>query len=84
MRICIYIYIYIYIHIYILIKRDELLDKYNKIQGKVKNNIKKEFDSEPVYKKEYLKAKKKSYNGKIKTNFHYNKISKEGSKSIYQ
>ena len=32
-----------------LIKDDELLEKYNKILEKVKNNIKKEFDSEPVY-----------------------------------
>ena len=31
-----------------LIKDDELSEKYNEIWGKVKNNIKKEFDSEPV------------------------------------
>ena len=37
-------------------KDDELLDKY-KTWGKVKNSIKKEFDSEPVYSKKYLKAK---------------------------
>ena len=30
------------------------------------------FDSEPVYNEKYLKIK--SYNGKIDTNFHYNKI----------
>ena len=32
-----------------LIKDDELLDKYNEIWEKVKSNLKKEFDSEPVY-----------------------------------
>ena len=31
-----------------LIKDDELLEKYNEIWGKVKNIIKKEFNSEPV------------------------------------
>ena len=30
------------------IKDDELLEKYNKIWEKVKNSIKKEFDSEPT------------------------------------
>ena len=30
------------------IKDDELLEKYNSIWEKVKNSIKKEFDSEPV------------------------------------
>ena len=31
--------------------------------------MKKEFDSEPVYNKKYLKAKIKSYNGEINTIF---------------
>ena len=31
------------------IKHDELLEKYNEIWEKVKNSLKKEFDSEPVY-----------------------------------
>ena len=51
-----------------LIKDDELLEK--------------EFDSEPVYNEKYLKAKIKSYNGKINTNFHDNKIPKESSQFI--
>ena len=46
---------------------------------KVKNSVKKEFDSETVYNEKYLKAKVKSYNGKINTNFHNVKIPKEGS-----
>ena len=37
-------------------KDDELLDKY-KTWEKIKNSIKKEFHSEPVYSKKYLKAK---------------------------
>ena len=48
-----------------LIKDDELIEKYNEIWGKIKNSIKKELDSEPVYNEKYLKAKIKPYNGKI-------------------
>ena len=52
-----------------LIKDDRLLEKHNKIWGKVKNSIKKEFHSEPVYNEKYLKTKIKSYNEKINTQF---------------
>ena len=62
-----------------LIKDDELLEKYNAIKEKVKNNLKKEFDNEPVYNEKYLKAKIKSYIGKINSNFKNNKIPKKGS-----
>ena len=55
-------------------KDGELLQKYNEIWEKVKNSLKKEFDSEPVYDEQFLKAKIKSYNGKIDTHFHDNKI----------
>ena len=48
----------------------------------VKNSIKKEFDCKPVYTEKYLKAKIKSFNGKINTNFHSNKIPREGSQFI--
>ena len=64
------------------IKDDELLEKYNEIWEKVKNSIKKEFDSQSVYNEKYLKAKIKSYNGKTNTNFHNNKIPKEDSQFI--
>ena len=65
-----------------LIKDDELLEKYNEIWEKIKNSIKKEFDSKSVYNEKYLKAKIKSYNWKINTNFHNNKIPGEGSQFI--
>ena len=54
-----------------------------KFDKKVKYSLKKEFDSEPAYNKKYLKAKIKSYNEKINTNFHNNKIAKEDSKFIF-
>ena len=63
-----------------LINNDELLEKYNDIWEK--NSIKEELDSEPVYNEQYLTVKIKSYNGKLNTNFHNNKIPKEGSKFI--
>ena len=69
-------------YIYFLIKDDELLEKYNEIWENVRNSLKKEFDNEPVYNEKYLKAKIKSCNGKINTNFHNNKIPKEGSQLI--
>ena len=65
-----------------LIKDDESLEKYNEIWKKVKSSIKKEFDNEPVYNEQYLKTKIKSYKVKINTNFHNNKIPKEGSQCI--
>ena len=62
-----------------LIKRKKLLEKYNEVWKKVSNIIKKEFDNKPVYNEKYIKSKIKSYNGKINTHFHNNKIPKEGS-----
>ena len=46
-------------YMYFLIKGDELLEKYNEIWEKVSKNIKKEFDSEPIYNGKYLKTKTK-------------------------
>ena len=62
-----------------LIKDEELFEKYSKTWEKVKNSLKKDFDSEPVYNKKYLKAKIKSYKGKLNTVFYNNKITNEGS-----
>ena len=42
---------------YFLFEDDDLLEKYNTIWDKVSADIKKEFDSESVYSKEYLKTK---------------------------
>ena len=45
-----------------------LLEKYNSIWDKVSADIKNEFDSYPVYNKQFLKTKMKSY-GDEATNF---------------
>ena len=44
---------------------------------KVRNTIKNRFDREPAYNEKYLKTKTKSYEGKINTNFHNDKMPKE-------
>ena len=41
----------------LFIEDDDLLEKYKNIWDKISTNIKKEFDSEPVYNKEFLKTK---------------------------
>ena len=56
-----------------LIKDNKLLEKYNEIWEKVKNSIRKEFDSEPVYNEKYLKA-----------NFHKFSQSENIKRRIYQ
>ena len=66
----------------ILTKEDELLEKYNKTSDKVSNFMKKEFGSEPVYNEKYLKTKVKSFEVKISTNFHSDKVPKESPQCI--
>ena len=56
-----------------------LLEKYDEIQEKVRNSVKKEFNSEPVYNKKYVRTKIKPYKGKFNINFRNDKIPKEGS-----
>ena len=60
---------------------DELLKIYNKPSNKVCNNIKKEFDSKPVYKRKVLKTKLKSYGDETR-NFNYKEMPKVGSTYI--
>ena len=55
------------------IEDDELLQRYNIIWNKISTNIKKEFDSEPVYSKRFLKTKTKSYRDEA-TDFHNKEI----------
>ena len=49
----------------IFIEDDDLLEKYNTIWNKVSADIKKEFDSHPVYNKNYLKTKIKSHGDEV-------------------
>ena len=48
-----------------LIEDDDLLDTYNIIWDKVSAGIKKEFDSDPVYNKNYLKTKMKPHGDEV-------------------
>ena len=47
-----------------MIEDDDLLEKYNTIWDKDSADIKKEFDSKPVYNKNYLKTKIKYHGDK--------------------
>ena len=50
---------------YFLTEDDDLLKKYNTIWDKVSADIKKEFDSKPVFNKKFLKTKTKSHSDKV-------------------
>ena len=56
----------------------DLLKKYNTIWNEVSPGIGKEFDSEPVYNKEFLKTKMKSHGDEV-THFYDTEIPKVGS-----
>ena len=58
---------------YFLIEDDDLLGKHNTIWNKISPDIKKEFYSEPVYNKEFLKTKIKSSGDEV-TGFSDKKI----------
>ena len=59
-----------------------MLEKYNEIWNKVSNTMTKGFDSKAVCNENYLRTKIKCYQEKVITNFHGEKIPKEGSQCI--
>ena len=63
---------------YFLIEDNDLLEKYNTIWDKVSADIKKEFDSEPVYSRNFLKTKIKSHDDEV-ADFYDKKILKVNS-----
>ena len=63
---------------YFLIEDDDLLKKHSTIWDKVRADIKKEFESEPVYNKNFLKTKVKSYGDEV-TDFYDKKVPKVDS-----
>ena len=52
-----------------VIKDDDMLDKYNEIQNKIKKTSNIKFHSMSVYDEKYIKVKVRECNGVIKTNF---------------
>ena len=60
-----------------VIKDDDVLDKYNEIQDKIKETLSIKFHSMPVYDEQYIKAKVRVFNGVIKTNFLCDEVPKE-------
>ena len=63
---------------YFLIEDDDLFEKYNAILDKVSDDIKKEFESERFYDKEFLKTKINSHGDEI-TDFYDKKTPKVDS-----
>ena len=60
-----------------IIKDDHVLDKYNQIWDKSKENLNIKFHSMPVYDEKYIKAKVREFNGVIKINVLGDEIPKE-------
>ena len=60
-----------------LIKDDEVWEKYEQIWDVIKNKPSFKFHSKPTYDQKYLKAKKREFDGVIKTNFWGNDTPKE-------
>ena len=67
---------------YFLIENDDLLKKYNDIWNKVSNSIKIELDCKPIYNREFLKTKIRSY-GDEATVFHARKVPEAGPNYIH-
>ena len=67
---------------YVLVKDNDLFKKCNTIWDKVRADIKKEFDSEPVYNRKKLKTKIISY-GHKDTDFGTKEILKVGSNHTF-
>ena len=63
---------------FFLTENDDLLEQYNTIWDKVSADIKKEFDSEPVSNKNFMKSKVKSHSNEV-TDFYNKKILKVAS-----
>ena len=58
---------------YFLFEDDDLLEKHNTIWNKVSADIKKEFNSEPVYNNNFLKTEVKSHGDEV-TDFYDKKF----------
>ena len=52
-----------------MVKDENVLDKYNKIRGKIKEKLNIKSPSIPVYDGTYIKVKLREFDGKVKTNF---------------
>ena len=59
------------------VRDDNVLDKYNKIWGKIKEKLNIKFHSKPVYDETYIKVKVREFDGKIRTIFLGNEMPKE-------
>ena len=66
----------------LLIEDNDLLEKYNAIWDKGSADIRKEFDSKPVFNRNFLKTKIKSHDDKV-SDFNNKKIPKVDSNHTF-
>ena len=62
-----------------LIKNSEVWEKYEDIWNVIKNKLKIQFQSQPIYENKYLKTKVREFDGSIKTNFLGNGLPKDNT-----
>ena len=67
---------------YFMIEVDDLLEKCNTIWDNVSTDVKKEFDSDSVYNKKFLKTKIRSHGGEV-TDFYDKEISEVNSNNTW-
>ena len=60
-----------------MIKDANVLNKYNKIWGKIKQKVNIKLHSKPVYDQTYIKAKVREFDSKIKANFLGDEVPKD-------
>ena len=60
-----------------VIKDDDVLDKYNEIQNKIKETLTTKFHCIPVYDEKYIKSKIREFSGVFKTNLLVDEVPKE-------
>ena len=65
-----------------VIKDDDMLDKYNEIQNKIKETLSIKCHSMPIDGEQYIRAKVRQLNGLIKTNFLSEYVKKENELCI--
>ena len=59
--------------------KNDVLDKYNEIWNKIKEELNIKFESTPVYDKKCIKPKVRELSGVFKTNFLGDEVSKENA-----
>ena len=60
-----------------MVKKEDMLNKYNEIWDKINNKLNIKFHSTPAYEEKYIKIKVREFDGAIKTNVLGDEVPKE-------